>query len=524
MAAQETGKQRAARMPLDYYKRPTRLERWKERLGALALLVTVAWLVGGLLRKDQGELRYSRGPVAHVHQTWEANCTACHEPFVPIQSDHWATTYVSAGREEGHRCQSCHAGPPHHAGEKSPPSCASCHREHRGRDVSLVRSPDHDCTQCHADLVKHMTGSDLRFANVVSRFSKEGHPEFQHLKKTAAKQKLKFNHKLHMSAGMATPEKGDPKFTLDRLPLPFRKSYEDQQEAKGDTARIQLQCSSCHQLDHADLKLAGPDMARGIPQRGAGAYMLPIRYEAHCQACHPLTFDRTQEGDRASSYLAVRHGLQPPEIRQYLEGLYTAKALNDELKIFTQFVPVRPLPGKLPSEDRTKVRTLINNKVAAAEKSLYLGKKTCGECHHYEPQDMVDEKNPGAAPAGRIAATQVPQVWFSHALFNHAAHRGVDCRSCHENAYADTEQKKPNLTASQASEDILIPGLGNCLECHAPQTGRGGLIRGGARYDCTECHRYHHGDYPLHGIGAAARAPAARRAIDDFLSGTRTPK
>jgi nitrate/TMAO reductase-like tetraheme cytochrome c subunit len=519
--AQETGKQRASRVPLDYYKKPDLLERWKNRLGAIALVVAVGWLAAGLLGGDQGRLRYSRGPVASVHQTWEANCTACHEPFVPIRgNDHWASGLFTSADREGHRCEACHAGPPHHANQTWTPGCAACHREHRGRDASLVRLPDSDCTQCHADLGRHVTG-DLSFVKEVSRFSKEGHPEFRHLFATAAAQKLKFNHKLHMSAGMATPEKGDPNFTLDRIPQPFRARY----QAAPSSARVQLDCNSCHQLDGggANFKASDHGLPSALfPERAAGAYMLPINYEAHCQACHALTFERKDPGDPRSGHLSVAHRLQPQEIHQYLEGLYAGKALKEEWKVFEQFIPTRSLPGKLKGEDRARIVDLIGKKVEIAEKNLYLGNKTCGQCHHFEPEAAVlgEALKPGVPPTFRIAPTRVPQIWFAYALFNHTAHRALDCRSCHDRAYPDDSQGNQNPNASQLSTEILIPGRENCLQCHAPPATTGGQVRGGARYDCTECHRYHHGDNALHGLGAAARRPHDSRMIDAFLSGS----
>lgn len=503
MAAKETGKQRAARIPLDYFKHPTRLERWKEWLGVIALVVSAGWLAAGLLRQDRGDLRYSRGPVANVHQTWDANCAACHEAFVPIQSDHWAAHWMpswfsSANKE--HQCTTCHAGPPHHASEKTPPSCAACHREHRGRDASLVRLSDHDCTQCHANIAAALKpGAKTLLAapmHHIRGFSKaEGHGDFQHLKATAAKQKLKFNHKLHMAPGLVTPENGAPGLTLAKL------SPSDQQRYKDKTGTmIQLECASCHQLDRGD--------------RAAGDYMLPIRYEAHCQACHPLTIERTKDEDRHSSAIAVPHRLQPQEIRRYLEGVYTAKVLKNDLKAFEQFIGKRPLPGKSP--EIKPVRDYYK-KIEAAEKNLYFGKKTCGECHDVEPQGALTAapSDPAMPPSFRIAATHVPQVWFAHAKFNHVAHRGVDCRACHESGFKDDGQTKITLTESRASGDTFIPGMDNCVQCHAPATRTGG----GARHDCTQCHRYHHGDSPLEGIGAKARDPGARRAIDAFLAG-----
>src|SRR5438128_807872 len=80
----ETGKQRAARIPLDYYKRPDDLVRRKLRLTLIMFLLSTACLAGGLLFSNHGQQLYSRGPVAAVHATWEENCDACHSPFHPL--------------------------------------------------------------------------------------------------------------------------------------------------------------------------------------------------------------------------------------------------------------------------------------------------------------------------------------------------------------------------------------------------------------------------------------------------------
>ncbi len=506
MAVHETGKQRAIRIPLDYYKQPTWLEYLKDRLGGLALLVSVGWLAIEMCRGDVGNMTYSRGPVANVHQTWEANCTACHEPFTPIQKDHWAMDWIGWFNAD-QKCQACHAGPKHHANEKTPPSCAACHREHGGRDASLVRLDDRDCTQCHADLgagatfgAKVRTPADMYHIRGFSTAA--GHGDFQHLKETPQYQKLRFNHKLHMAPDLITPENGDPHFTLDKI-----SEFDRLQFDKGRFGYIQLECASCHQLDSQGGYFGG---------RTAGDYMLPVRYQAHCQACHPLTYERKDNNDANSGPLAVPHGIQPREIRQILQGVYTAKAFKDEWSVFERKVPARPLPGKQLGDDGAKAGKLIGDKVAAAEKNLYLGKKTCGECHYYEPAGhMTDTKPPVwvVEDLHFIARTNVPQVWFQHARFNHAAHRGVECRSCHANAYARLEDKTANGMASRVSDDILIPGMDICVKCHAPQTKSGGAVTGGARFDCTECHRYHGGN-----LGASQRDPVPRRGIDAFLN------
>jgi hypothetical protein len=510
MAATQAGKQRAVRIPLDYYKRPTLLERWKDRLGLLALLVGGGWLAGGLLQSDGGDLRYSRGPVAHVHQTWEANCAACHEPFVPIQKNHWASTWQSHAQAD-EKCQACHAGPRHHTNERTPPGCAECHREHRGRDASLIRLADAACTQCHDDLIAGATfGAKIDTPPAMRQIrgfsTANGHGDFQHLKEAAQHQKLKFNHKLHMARDLITPENGDPHLSIDMFSESDRRRFEKL------TGHIQLECASCHELESG---------GGYLDARSAGDYMLPVRYQAHCQACHPLTFDRKDDNDPQFEPLTVPHGLQPREIRRILQGAYTAKALKNEWRAFERFIPKRPLPGKKLDEETAKIGQLINDKVAAAEKLLYVGKNACGECHYDVPAaQLVDSEAPvsGLQPLHAIAPTSVPLVWFRHARFSHAAHRGVECRACHENGVRPDGQTKVTLSESLRAEDIFIPGSDICTQCHAPKTTLNGVVRGGARFDCTECHRYHNGDFAAQGLGADRRDPRQRRGIDAFLN------
>src|SRR5438876_3706010 len=111
MAARETGKQRASRIPLDYYKGWTRLERWFYAGGLAGVVLAVAWPVAAYVtRDDHGDMLYSRGPVTAKHATWDANCTACHEPFSPMHE----RVGFAGDSVTNQKCISCHAGPVHH--------------------------------------------------------------------------------------------------------------------------------------------------------------------------------------------------------------------------------------------------------------------------------------------------------------------------------------------------------------------------------------------------------------------------
>ena len=72
-----------------------------------------------------------------------------------------------------------------------------------------------------------------------------------------------------------------------------------------------------------------------------------------------------------------------------------------------------------------------------------------------------------------VAPANITLRWLPHSKFDHAAHTGFTCTSCHEKALIGTE-----------SSDILIPGIATCKTCHAPGPNH-------AESRCFECHTYH---------------------------------
>lgn len=520
----ETARQRAMRIPLDYYKRLDGLEKWRLWLSALALVVVLGgWLAWGWARSDQVRGTYSPGRVAAVHASWDRDCATCHVEYVPISTrNRNPLTHLLAGpRPAGDvRCVGCHAGPPHHASQRedTTPGCADCHREHRGHDFSLVRLPDSDCTGCHASLSTNVrAGHDTRWSDTITGFATD-HPEFRALR-SADPGRLKFNHKRHLAPGqVAHPDQTNP-WTLGKLRKAAPEAYERYRAApwqvdRQDSAPVRLECASCHVRDAGDPGGLGD---RAAAPRAAGAAMLPVSYEAHCKACHPLTFDPQVKGDTGRP-LAVPHRLQPDEVRAFLWGAYGTHFLktNPSLQQRLQALlkegprPTVPLPGKLGKEEeaaRNQIGReaheaslfLFKDHVRRGENYLFLGKTTCGECHTYEPED---------GPPRTVVPPNVREVWFEHARFNHAAHRAVDCKSCHAGA-----------EGSASAKDVLVPGIENCKQCHSPrrQTEHGPV--GGVRHDCVECHSYHNGDRPLQGPGAAKRDPERKTDIPGFLRG-----
>ena len=493
---QETGKQRASRIPLDYFKSPDYYARWKGRLTLVGFIAALVY--GTTVFLPNGESQFSRGPVAHVHAIWDSQCTACHVPFEPISEHTWSKPlFANTGNE---RCINCHAGPPHHATATPDLSCSACHREHRGREASLIRLADQDCTRCHADLVAHTMLKKTDFKN-VTEFSKSGHPDFRFPEKVS--RGLKFSHARHMSAGMTLP--GQDKqtgFRVRDLDAADRERYAP--GAKDLDAAVQLNCASCHQLEAGDFPAKdAPSSLR--PRGGVGDYMLPITYDNQCKACHPLTL-KTPPGPlfaRGGEVLHIPHGLQPKPVKEFVWGAIAERRVRKLLEDW-QVPPGRPLPGKEYSAMEKKVAAeideLVTNRVEKflyreavtdAEKLLFLGEHTCGRCHEVN----------GEGPSRKITPTQVPNVWLKHARFNHARHRALDCLACHDKA----------MTSGREGL-VLLPRMENCLQCHEAQAGA-------ARSDCTECHTYHHRTGAAGtGVGAAARDPQLRfRELRDFL-------
>jgi hypothetical protein len=510
----ETGKQRAAKIPLDYFRHPSWLDRWRLWLAGIALALAVIWVVAGVLQGQAGQVRYSHGPLATAHALWEDQCQACHIPLVPIREQQWTKALAGSSQDGSARCRNCHEGPPHHAAALPAISgCADCHHEHAGRDASLVRLADSECTQCHIDLPAHTAGGNTRYQS-VARFSKSAHPEFQILREHLPDPgTLKFNHKLHLSAGMATVEKGDPNWTLARIPRADRERY--RRPGQHDNDRVQLDCTSCHQLDARDLgrpeeQLTFP--ASAWPAGKPGAYMVPITYENQCQACHPLAIDA---GSADRPPIAAPHRLQPADLHAWLRLALVERYLEHS-DVLDEFVGTSgpQLPGQRRSEKQRRAAELLDRQVYEAEKLLYRDRQSCGECHEFrssKAQPIAAALAPGALPQVQVMPTRVPSVWFSHASFSHLPHRALECLACHADAYADSPR------ASTTSRDVLLPGIDNCLQCHRAAGSR----IASARFDCTECHRYHHRDQTAFLPQGATRGAKEHFNVDAFLEGAR---
>src|SRR4051812_36799445 len=144
MISRETAKDRAARIPYDYQKDPDRFIRGRIVLTGLALAAAGGWVAWGLYDDDRGRVAASHGPLAQSHAMWESQCDACHVPPPEVRkvSLDRSWSYGVESVEGDKKCKVCHMGQPdqaHHRQQESQATqathhCASCHRDHRGRE------------------------------------------------------------------------------------------------------------------------------------------------------------------------------------------------------------------------------------------------------------------------------------------------------------------------------------------------------------------------------------------------------
>lgn len=510
MAGRMTGKQRASQIPLDYFRQRDGLGRLRLALVILVPAVALTWWAVSYAAPDRGGALYTHGPLAAVHATWDRECEACHVPFKPIH-DRTIANVVGSSLGPASNCESCHRGPIHHESQVPALGCASCHHDHNGRNFDLTRSPDSDCTQCHADLDRHIkVGESPAFTLVqsITRFDVD-HPPFRLPEKDPGK--LKFNHALHLAEGLRQ------RYTYGKIEGVDRGRYLAARPGATPETPVQLDCKSCHQLERGDFGVAAADggVRLNIPAGSSGSLMVPVTYEVNCRGCHSLAIEPAE--DEGGTGFTIRHGLTPAEVNEVLWGHYASLPSSEPASKPTKLVAA--MPGRRPLGDREapgdsdpdeasrrvkrdEAFLFRREKVAQADRILFGGRQTCAECHAFEA-------NTGGGFELTMTPPAVPRVWMEHARFEHVAHRALNCAECHGGA-----------GRSETSADVLMPSIDTCRKCHAPVARAGGTSIGGARHDCVECHRYHNGKEPLKGNGALARDAAAEGDILQFLKGT----
>lgn len=312
--------------------------------------------------------------------------SAAHTRAFAGRCDACHTPWKSVSNE---KCADCHRQPPHAAAMAShAPDCFSCHTEHRGAR-KLADVADERCIACHATLPGPAK---------AAAFDRR-HPEFVY---PADVNPLLFKHQTHLaSRGLVN----------------------------GAGRREVLKCSSCHVLATVKEKT---DPA-------------PVNFEAHCQRCHLLTFDKRFPNEQ------VPHG-DPKNVSGFIGYVFSQN---------------QTLLGKPPDEVR---------RILAARRSIPLDSRAhiafthvmrdkCRQCHD------IEKRGAELAVTPPVLRTQ----WLTRTPFTHSTPHQIDCEKCHAGA-----------RGSVATSDVLMPRRASCEDCHAPSAR---VAQG--RSTCLTCHEYH---------------------------------
>ncbi|HEV2114310.1 MAG TPA: cytochrome c3 family protein [Terriglobales bacterium] len=414
----------------------TRFRRWRLALSLGLLAAALFWL--GMSTVKERQVAYSSGPLARAHAFFYNQCSTCHVNVI-----NGVKSVGFKNKVPDSACLSCHQAPAHHSDQVFIPPCASCHIEHKGA-LHLARVADSQCTQCHADL--HTATGRSRYVSGITSFIGR-HPEFSALRDGARDPgTIAFNHAAHLSDYILGPN-----------------------------GRVKLECDDCHRptpeaggpwkYSLPGLKLAlAAESAGQIVHPGEGRELMsPVTYEKQCAACHTLQFDK-QFAD------SVPH-VKPEEVHAFLLKKYRDHIAADPAAIHTVPVRLSQIPGYVPPPAPRSAEEWVSWRTAQAEYLLW--HKTCKLCHQLA-MPHAGEQSAGLLP--KVLPGNIIVRWMPHAVFDHEAHRAIECASCHAAA-----------SSSQRTSDVLIPGIKTCQSCHAGGMQSTTKTESG----CYLCHQYH---------------------------------
>jgi len=427
-----TTKALAQRIDLNYFKRAIPLRRWRFWLCLLLPVISFVWIGGKLVVRDYQP--YSSGPLSAGHVLLTRDCTTCHLP------EKSAGFFEHASDKA---CMTCHDGPRHQAMQKYEPECGTCHVEHRG-GARLIATSNQSCAQCHANLDAAATETP-HYERKLSSFN-EDHPEFRLFnEKPKYPVTIKVNHYVHMKKDLLGPHGKVQLECKDCHRQPA--SREAWKYASSEAMPVSAPAAAPAPLVKADLY--APDPSRAL--------MTMPKFTESCSACHLLQFDKRFAEQVPHDKPDVVHAFVVKKFETYIAAHPAELREQPEEE---RRLPSRPAP---PAARVVTPAQWVAERTKEAE-SLLWG-KTCRQCHAI----TITE----GQPLPKVADANYTLRWLPHARFDHDAHRGFACWSCH-----------PRALASQDSAELLLPRLATCKECHAP-----GPAHVESRY--FECHAYH---------------------------------
>ncbi|MBL8763260.1 MAG: cytochrome c3 family protein [Phycisphaerae bacterium] len=306
-------------------------------------------------------------------------------------------------------------------------------------------------------------------ADSVTSFA-NGHPEFAALRDGRKDPgTITFNHRLHLD-----PDSTGMQESLLALPVAMTGHV-----ASSPGGRLTMTCAACHR------------------PASDGGRMSPIRFEAHCAACH-------QEG---LGTIDVAKGLVPAvkvphasvnEISELFERLIAQRLVIDPARFAIPTAATADDAKKEEPGGRSGRRGRGGESAAgkssesgaesdppptfksSAEARTWTGAQrirglariasNCGKCHRIKDAPELDADDPKAG-LFEVLPSAIPAAWLPRAFYSHASHAMLACTECHAAA-----------PAASATADVMLPSIASCRTCH------GGA---GAPSDCVTCHIYH---------------------------------
>lgn len=477
-------------------------------LGAGLVVALVAWLDV----RFGGGTALSGGPLTSAHATLESDCAACHGG----ESRRIGESVADAA------CASCHEPKPvtdedpaspifayavhaeSRTREGTPrvfdrvPSCADCHREHDGRDASLVAMSDARCQSCHEN-------SDFD----------GGHPDFAFTEAPEGDDDaLQFAHGQHVKEILKRTAWDAPERTCLRCHQPTA-------DGRGFQAiEYDRHCADCHlgpgvatgRLALADASapsdvpgvwslarirrsgLPGTDWAFYLDPgafRGAGNRVAKLRLE-HADPWILFNLRRLRRqryGDAGvADLLPTAPAADSDETTQYRQAIDALEAQAETLRGSQDPAVQAELTWIEEQLSRTRARVgepgvgltgltlpagtgrLPQDRVDAWEDLVTSLAEPCSSCHRIDRATVV-----GIESDQRV----LRQAEFDHAP--HLLERG--CLQCHDALPIREALETEDLDSLDDRAAIHnLPPIATCRECH-----------GAAKVasSCVDCHTFH---------------------------------
>lgn len=371
------------------------------------------------------DIAWKTGEFASAHTFFANDCKACHQQAFNLVKDR--------------ACVTCHTQTHPHADpdffnmeELTDTRCATCHKEHNGRDA-LVRRDEGLCGDCHKDLAED-SKTELKNASDFG----DDHPEF-----SATMYRFDFKSKEFTTQ---REEITDKLTETSNLKFPHDKHMDAEEGVDAPGGKRFMQCADCHESE------------------AGGIGLQAINMERHCSECHRLEFEPD------SPQRVVPHGKLDHVIYTLTEyyGNLALKGGYEDLNA-PRIVRNRRRPGqKLTKKERKQAFQWAQDKALEVGEDLFEG-RVCSTCHD------VTQVRSDYPPKWDIAPVRIANTWLPKARFTHQKHATMGCTDCH-----DAEK-------SEDSGDVLIPGIANCHQCHAGTNAGTNKLES----TCVDCHSFH---------------------------------